>query len=169
MRPQKNEYHEFAAAYIDLVPENDLNQAFVNTTAQSLHLFTQLPMDSWKLSYAPGKWSVKELLVHVMDTERIFAYRALCFSRSERQVLPAFEENDYAKHSDAQNREPFSLLKEYEATRRATVELFNSFSELQLEKTGRVPAGAISVKALGYAICGHNLHHLKVMKEKYLK
>lgn len=169
MRPLKSEYHQLTAAYIELVPEADLGQAFVNCTQSTLKLFSSLPLQKWTYSYAPGKWTVKELFAHIIDTERIFGYRALCFSRSEKQMLPAFDENSYVENSEAGQRDPGSLLNEYQAVRNATVELFSSFSGSQLSKTGTVPAGTISVKALGYAICGHNLHHLRVMQERYLK
>lgn len=169
MRPLAGEYYSFVSNYIALVEEDELQPALSRSMALTLEWFEALSPAQWAYTYAPGKWTQKELLQHVLDSERIFAYRALCFARSEKQLLPAFSENDYAAVSDANRRGHHDLLQEYRVVRESTILLFKSFSETQLKQSGQLPAGRISVNALGFAICGHNLHHLSVCRTRYTK
>lgn len=169
MRPTSGEYYSFVSNYIALVEEEELFSALTLSMALTLDWFENLNAAQWAYAYAEGKWTQKEVMQHVLDSERIFAYRALSFARSEKQVLPAFSENDYAAASNANRRGHLDLLQEYRVVRESSIMLFKSFSDEQLKQMGEVPAGRISVRALGFAICGHNLHHLSVCRTRYAK
>jgi hypothetical protein len=117
--------------------------------------------------YAPGKWTGKEILQHCIDTERIMAYRALCFSRKEKVSLPGFDENAYAANSAAHKRSYLSLMDEFECVRKSTVYLFRSFSEETLLEEGLANGKNILVGALGFVIIGHALHHQRIIEERY--
>ncbi len=169
MKPAETEYGGYIGTYIKLVPENSILDALVNSTKKAVNLFHGISSEKSNFAYAPGKWSIKELIVHITDTERIFSYRALAIARGETQKLPAFDENMYAKNSAAGIRGFENIVEEFEVVRRATQLLFASFSKETLLKMGETPSGLISVNAIGYAICGHTLHHLSVLEAKYLK
>lgn len=117
--------------------------------------------------YAPGKWTIKKIIQHMIDTERIMTYRALCFARNEKGKLPGFEEDDYAFHSDAEARTLDDLLEEWTALRVSTLHLFASFSDDMLNRKGNANGTEISVLAIGFVICGHPIHHQQVIKERY--
>lgn len=117
--------------------------------------------------YAPGKWTVKDVIQHVIDTERIFAYRALRFARNDKTLLPGFEQNDYAVIAEATHRELKDLLEEYIAVRTATIQLFKSFTHEMLMREGQTASGTVTVSGIGFAIVGHTKHHMGVLKEKY--
>lgn len=169
MRPEPSEYSGYLGNYIKLA-EGDTVTLALKSSADKLIAFLKTISDQKAgFRYAPDKWSIKEVCVHAMDTERIFAYRALAFSRGEKEKLPAFDENMYALNSTADNRHYTDLLDEMVALHLSTHLLFKGFSDKQLLQKGIIPAGEVSVKALGYAISGHNLHHLGVLKERYLK
>ena len=108
------------------------------------------------------------MLQHIIDTERIFTYRALAFARKEISALPNMDENNYAENSHANNRKWKDLIEEFEAVRHATIYLYESFSEDQLELTGKTVSYEMSVKAVGYIIAGHSAHHINILKERYL-
>jgi hypothetical protein len=118
--------------------------------------------------YAEGKWSVKELLQHLIDAERVFAYRALRFARNDSSELSGFDENLYVETCQADQRKMSSLLEEFNWMRKSNILMFESMSEDVMRREGRVDGNPISVRALGLIICGHLLHHLKVMEERYL-
>jgi uncharacterized damage-inducible protein DinB len=168
MRPEPGTYPNFYHNYISKTTENNVVAALENNLAAMLNTLSSAPAAKADYAYAPGKWTVKQLLNHIIDAERIFAYRALCFARGEQQVLPSFEEDDYARTADVSHRDLADLLKEFEFVRRANIQLFKSFDENTLLRTGRTPAGQTTVLALGFTICGHTAHHLAVLQEKYL-
>jgi uncharacterized damage-inducible protein DinB len=125
-------------------------------------------MDKFDYRYAEGKWTIKEIIQHIIDTERIFSYRALRISRNDKTPLPGFEENDYVDNTDANKRGLQELLTELSAVRHATLLLFKSFSEEQLARIGIASENEISVRAIGFIIIGHQKHHQKVFEERYL-
>jgi uncharacterized damage-inducible protein DinB len=125
-------------------------------------------MDKFDYRYAEGKWTIKDIIQHVIDTERIFAYRALRISRNDITPLPGFEENDYVENTKANERGIQDLLAEFSAVRYATLFLFKSFSEEQLKRIGTASGTAISVRAIGFIIIGHQKHHQNVFQERYL-
>lgn len=168
-KPTPGEYAPYATIYVDMVPEggNILRHLSDNFKAVQ-QLVATLSEAQLLHRYAPGKWMIKELLVHMVDDERIYAYRAMCFARGEQQSLPGFEQEDYAANSGANERSLESIMKEYEAVRRSTIALFNSFTDEQLGRWGTANNYPCTVRGLLYHLTGHELHHLKIIREKYL-
>lgn len=138
----------------------------------SLHDFIRfvqnIPMDKFDYRYAEGKWTIKEIIQHLIDCERIFSYRALRFSRNDKTALPGFEENDYVENTDANRRSLQDLLTEFSALRHSTLLFYKSLSQEQLKRVGTASTFQISAGALGFAIIGHQKHHQKVFEERYL-
>jgi hypothetical protein len=168
-KPAEGEYAPYAPAYINLVPNDGLVlQQLTENFNTVKNLILSLPPEKLLYRYADGKWTIKEVLVHIMDSERIFSYRALCIARHETLDLPGFEENDYARYSNANNRDIKNILDDYEALRHATITLFNGFDDSVLTQTGTANKNKFSVRAAAYMIAGHELHHLNIIKERYL-
>jgi uncharacterized damage-inducible protein DinB len=133
-----------------------------------LGLLGSLDAEAADFRYAPGKWSVKEVVGHLLDSERIFATRALCLARGEAQALPGFEQDDYVRRGDFDHRSLLSLVREFEAVRLATEALFENLSEEQWTRSGVANAARISVRAIAYIVVGHAAHHTAVIRERYL-
>lgn len=158
----------FYKTYIKLVDETDLLQALRLSSYRSLELLHSLPEAKWDFRYADGKWSVRELWGHVIDAERIFAYRALTFARNDKVELPGFDENQYVPESNAAGRSLKKIADEFMHTRMSTIDLFESFSEDMLSRKGKANKNEVSVAALGFIIAGHETHHRKILRERYL-
>lgn len=167
-RPENHESHDYFKLYINQVPGDDFLLILKNALVSSMDFFKNLPADKWDYRYAEGKWSIKEVLMHIMDTERIFAYRALRIARNDKTPLQGFEQDDYVPFYDAGNRSVDSLLQEFEAVRQATIAQFQYFDEAMLDRMGTASEHPVSVRALGYMIAGHEIHHLNVTRERYL-
>lgn len=135
-------------------------------TAQQL--FSAIPTEKWNYQYAPDKWSVKELVQHIIDTERVFSGRALSFARGESQSLPGFDQDAYVQNSFAAYREPLKILAEYNAVRQSTLLLFDGFSDATYQKTGNASGVGFTVEEVGYIMAGHELHHLDILTQRYL-
>jgi hypothetical protein len=165
-RPSTEEYNTYFQHYIDLTPEEAL-KAMELSMDEASELFELLGNEKGLLKYAPTKWTINEVISHVTDCERIFNYRALSFSRGDLS-LPGFDHDEYVKHCGANDRTTRELIEELAIVRKATITLFNSFSETQLTISGKANGNAISVRALAYLIAGHQRHHFQVIKEKYL-
>jgi uncharacterized damage-inducible protein DinB len=127
-----------------------------------------LPAAKRNYRYADGKWTIRELFQHIIDTERIFAYRALCFARKDETPLPGFEENDYAENSKADKRDWEDMVEEFKAVRKSTQILFNSFDKEQLETAGTASGKSNYVLGIGFIMVGHVNHHVNIIKERYL-
>ncbi len=166
--PEPQEYATYYGSYVTLVPSKDLIGYFRAQAESVTSLASDLEEEELLHRYAPEKWSIKEVFSHIIDTERIFCYRALCFARNDATELPGFEENDYAKTSQADARNILDILEEYAGVRQATISLFKSFDEEMLNRIGIASKNNLSVRAAGYIIAGHELHHLNVIKERYL-
>ena len=167
-KPTPATFPVYFQQYIDQVPETDLSPGFANQLPVIKQYLNGITEDQSKFAYAEGKWTMKEVLQHIIDTERIFCYRALCFARNETVSLPGFDENNYAANAFANNRTWQSLTEEWLAVRHATTALFESFSEAALNAGGisnNLPNTAL---ACGFIILGHCYHHKKVMEERYL-
>jgi len=169
MRPQRSEYPDYFHNYIPLAGQDTVIDALADTKADTLDFIKGLDPALGDFAYAPGKWTVKEVLIHCIDTERIFSARALGIARGEKQKALPYDENLYAANCDAAGREFGDIAEEFELVRNSTLFLFHSFSEKALAMTGEFPAGFTTVNAVGFTICGHTLHHLAVIKERYLK
>lgn len=154
--------------YIAMVEEEEILKALKKSTKQFKKLLQQINEENAHYRYAEDKWSIKEMILHIIDTERIFNYRALCFARNEQQALPGFNHDEYVKYSNADNRTLKSLRKEFFAVRKATYLLFKSFDEAMLQKEGVMNGNKLSVLGIGFVIAGHQQHHINVLNEKYL-
>lgn len=167
--PTPEEYSGFLSSYVAQAKADDLIEGLTASYVFITGMIQGLTEEQLLYRYAPGKWSVKELLVHLMDAERIFAYRALRFARQDKTELPGFDENAYVAPSKADARDISAILAEYTAVRTATIELFKSFDVEALQQKGTASGLEVSVRALGYIILGHEVHHQKVIRERYLK
>lgn len=168
MRPSTSEYGKFYANYVDLVSEDNLFDALKESALRSSEFWRSIPNEKAAYRYAEGKWSIKELLQHIIDAERIFCYRALAFARGEQTSLPGYEENDYADNCLANNRSLKDLVDELELVRKSTITLFKSFDESVLGILGKASGSEMSVRAVGFVIIGHEMHHMNVVRERYL-
>ena len=167
-RPESKEYNPYYETYIGKVGEGDILSILSQQSQTIPAFFKGLAADRWDYRYANGKWTIKEVIQHVIDTERIFAYRALRVARQDQTPLPGFEENDYVPTSFANDRSRAELLADYKAVRQATVSLFDSFRDDMLFQMGTASNSPISVRALGFITIGHENHHCQVIKERYL-
>lgn len=164
-----SEYAPYQAAYITEVSDQ---YTLIEELEISLHNFVRfvqdIPMDKHDYRYAEGKWVIKDIIQHVIDCERIFSYRALRFSRGDTTELPGFDENSYASNANAVNRTIKDLLTELSALRHANIYLFKSFTQDELLKRGVASGFSVTVRAYGFLIIGHQNHHIKIFKERYL-
>ena len=167
-RPAPGTYQPYAQGYIDLIPEGTDPLALLRQQPAELHRdLSRLTEAQALMRYAPGKWTPKEILLHMMDAERIFAYRALRFARGDAQALPGFDENEFAAKSEANDRLLSDLLTEYHAVRAATLALFGSLNAAQLDRAGLANGAPTSVRALVFITAGHERHHLSILRERY--
>ncbi len=169
MKPLPNESSTYYHSYIDTVSSTDLIVELKKTKTNFQTEFFKLDDAIANYQYAPDKWTVKELLLHLIDCERIFAYRALCIARGEQQGLPGFEENDYAKNCKAEKRTLQGILEEFLAVRASTIVLFENLDKQDLLRIGKANGNEISVRAIGFIIVGHQNHHFKILEERYLR
>lgn len=167
-KPSPSEHPAYFSRYIKLVPDQPLLQSLQQGLEEGLQTWESIDEAKASFRYAPEKWSIKEMLSHVIDTERIFAYRALCFARAESAPLIGFDHDRYVAHSEADQRPWPGLVAELKLVRQASIALFGSFSEKQLTRIGRVGENQFSVRAIAYLIAGHNKHHIHVLQERYL-
>lgn len=158
----------FYQRYVDHVENDQLIPALITNGNDTLELIRSIPENKGEYAYAEGKWTIKELIAHMIDSERVFAYRALRFSRNDKTNLPGFEENEWAPEANANNRKLYKLAEEFTNLRASTVDLFGSFNEEMLKRTGTANGNEMSVEALGFVTAGHELHHRKILLERYL-
>jgi hypothetical protein len=158
----------FYKNYVKLVEEPDLLTALRLSAYRSLELLHGVPEKKWDYYYGPGKWSVREVWAHVMDAERIFAYRALRFARNDKTELPGFDETAYVPESQACARTLPRLADEFMRLRLSSIDLFESFSAEMLARRGVANQTAVSVATLGFIMAGHEAHHRKILRERYL-
>jgi uncharacterized damage-inducible protein DinB len=168
LRPNLDTVPPFYRRYVDHVKDFDMVHILGYSNTQMLTLARSIPEEKGEYRYAPEKWSIKELLCHMMDAERIFAYRALRFARNDSTPLEGFEENDYAPEANAHARSIHQLADEMEHLRKSTIDLFMSFTPAMLSRKGSANNTEISVLNLGYVIPGHETHHRLVLQERYL-
>lgn len=174
-KPRPEEYPAYSEIYMSLIPDNGQVLNLLESNARWLKAFIySLPEKLLYFRYAPGKWSIKEILVHLIDDERIFTYRALRYARNDETALHGFEENDYAKYSQADQRSLESIFMEYEAIRWSTLQLFQHLPEESFLRAGSgidVDGTIINkrtVRALAYHIAGHEQRHINIIRERYL-
>ncbi|MFL6245687.1 MAG: DinB family protein [Thermoanaerobaculia bacterium] len=166
-RPEAGEFASYAAEDIASVAGDDAVAALTSVAEETTSLFSSLTADI--PHYAPGKWTLKEVLGHLIDDERIFAYRALCVARLDPAALPGFDEKAYVAAAHFESRSIADLLREYHAVRAATIALFESLMPEEWLRTGTVNGYIASVRGLAFHIAGHELHHLRIVRERYLE
>jgi len=163
-----NEYADFYKSYIQVLEDVELIEELEICLHEFIKFVQNIPMDKFDYRYEVGKWTIKEIIQHLIDSERVFSYRALRISRDDKTPLPGFNENDYVDNSNGNNRNLQGLLTELAVVRQATLSLFNSFSQEQLTKIGIASNHEVSVRAIGFIIIGHQKHHQKIFAERYL-
>lgn len=168
-RPVDSEFAPYYATYIEKVPEGSIIDTLQQQNVVMMDLLSSLAEEQANYRYAPEKWSIKEVVGHLLDAERIFVCRALRFARNDQTALPGFEENDYVLHGDFDSRTVESLAQEYKHIRLATLDLFISFREEVWSRYGSANGVNFSVRALAWIIAGHELHHKGVIEERYLR
>ncbi|MGA9406330.1 MAG: DinB family protein [Bacteroidota bacterium] len=168
-KPKEGEYPAYAIMYINLLPDDGLVLKYLEDNFRSTKEFIlSLPKEKFSYRYAKDKWTIKDILVHIMDDERIYAYRALRFARNDKTELPGFEQDDYVPYAKANNRSIENILEEYATIRNATLSLFKSFNEEDVLRSGVANGHSVSVRALIYHLAGHELHHMKIIRDRYL-
>ena len=168
-KPTAAEYAPYAAMYIDLLPDDGLIlEHLADNLEKTISFIRSFPEEILATRHAEGEWSIKEILVHIIDDERIYCYRALRFGRNDTTQLPGFEQDDYVPYSGANGREIEDILEELVSVRKATITFFKSLDEAALERKGVGSGNVMSVRAAAYHIAGHELHHINSIKENYL-
>ncbi len=167
-RPATGEYGDYYFKYITLVEGTDILQELQQSKNTFLAFLQSLPEDKWDYSYRWGKWTIKEVILHLIDTERVFAYRALRVGRKDTTALPGFEQDDYVPASQAAQRTPASLIAEYAAVREASIQLFKNLPLEAFDQIGTASENPISPLATAYIIAGHQQHHWNLFVERYL-
>lgn len=162
------EFQKYIQRYLDLIPTENWLEEMKKTGEKTVSLYSFLAEEQSNFAYADGKWTLKELLQHLIDAERIFAYRALRFARNDQTELAGWDEEAYAKHYFSSERSLQSLIDEFETVRKSSFLLFENLNEIQLSKTGVANGNEISVETIGKLIVGHNIHHLNIIAESYL-
>lgn len=169
-KPREGEYPPYADRYISLLPDDGMILThFAENLASTRKFILSIPKARLLYRYAEGKWTIKEILGHLVDDERIYVYRALRFARNDSTELPGFEQDHFARYSEANQRDISDLLDEFVLVRRATIAFFRSLDEAALGRSGVADGKRSSVRALSYHIAGHELRHMNIIRERYLK
>jgi len=168
-RPGAGECHEYYFLYIEQTPAGDVLDLLAAQRTQVAGLFASLPPQRHEHRYAPEKWSVKEVLGHIIDTERVFAHRAFCIARADPADLHDMDQEIYARGARYHDRPLSSIVEEFQAVRTATLALFHSFIDEEWERSGRAAGRDFTVRTFPYIIAGHERHHCKVIRDRYLE
>ena len=166
-KPEAKESADYYKKYIGLVDGNDFLNVLEMLMSKTVTFLNALDAAKWNYRYAEGKWSIKEVMLHVLDTERIMTYRALRIARNDKTPLPGYEQDDYIPYTDAENRSPASIIEEYKAVRGATISMFSNFNDEMLSRVGTASGNPFTPRALGYIIAGHELHHMQIIRQRY--
>ena|SRR5215472_16204729 len=167
-RPERDEYAPHYDKYVQLVPEGDITTTLSQQLESTLTLFETIDEAQARKRYAPDKWSIKELVGHVIDAERVFAYRAMRFARNDQTPLPAFEQDDYVSSANSDARQFSDLREEFAHVRRANIHFFRALGEEAWRRRGIASEVEVTVRALAYIIAGHEAHHVNILKQRYL-
>lgn len=162
------EFQKYIQRYLDLIPSADWKKELKVSAEKILEIYTALTEEQSHHAYAAGKWSLKELLLHMTDSEKIFQYRALRFARKDQTELSGFDEDLFAENSEANSRSLSSLVEEFKTVRKVSELFFETLSEEALLRTGKANGNEISVETLGKLISGHTYHHIHIIEERYL-
>lgn len=168
-KPYNDEYHANELRLAALIPNDGFLLKHLASNLENTKAFLlTIPLDKLLYRYSEDKWSIKEVIAHLIDMERIYTYRALRFARNDKTILPGFDDNEYVKYSGATNRDISDLIKELEAVRHATIALIEGLEEKAFIRSGIINGKSVSARALLYHIAGHELHHIQIIREKYL-
>jgi hypothetical protein len=167
-RPGPDEYRTYFEKYTALVGDGELVTILSEQAAQLAPFYAGISEEQAGTRYAPGKWSVKQMVAHVVDTERVFGFRAFAFSRGEQKPLPSFEQDDYVKAVDFDAKPWRAILDDHAVVRAATIALFRGMTPEMLLRRGTASDAPLSVRACGYIIAGHETHHVRAIREQYL-
>lgn len=167
-RPKSNEYPPYYHQYIDLIKDEDILTVLKNQKHEMRDLLINFEEESALFRYAPDKWSVKEVIGHLIDVERIFAYRALRFARKDKTPLPGFDQDNYIKYANFNSRSLINIAAEFRAVKESTVSMFESFKDEIYSYEGTASGFKFTVRAIAYIIAGHEVHHRHIIREKYM-
>ncbi len=167
-RPEPHESADYYKTYIAYVEGNDFLSQLEQVHASTMELLASIPEEKGNYAYAEGKWTIKQLLVHLLDAERVFNYRALRFARNDSTDLPGYDHNEYAQVANVASRSVAEIAIEFAVVRASTIALFSTFSEEELNRAGKGSGVSNTVLALGFIIVGHEIHHMNVLRSKYL-
>lgn len=166
-RPGAGEYGEFHAGYIAAVPPGDIRESLAREAEAAASFYGAISEERSRHAYAPGKWTIREIVAHIADGERVFAYRALRFGRGDRTPLPGFDQDLWVPESHAASRPWPELLADFAAVRAASLHLFRSFAPADWERRGEACDSEVSVRAIAWILAGHELHHRRIVRERY--
>ncbi len=167
-RPEPNEYGEFYRPYVAAAPDGSILDTLREQRYDFLRLAADVPADMEQYRYAPGKWSVRELVGHLTDSERMFAMRAMAFARGDRAHYPGFDENEYVAASGADDRTLAALVEEWDAARYATLLLFKGLPDAAWNRRGRASGFEFTVRSMAWITAGHMQHHMRMLRTRYL-
>ena len=168
MKPNLGDYSTYYENYIKLIEGDDILKILNEQSKKTQDILNSFSEHRGNFRYADGKWTVKEVVGHLLDTERVFTYRALCIARGEKKSLPGFDQNDYVSEGNFNRRELFDLNYEFRLLRESNLLLFRSFTPEMLKLKGFANESSVSVLAILFIIAGHEKHHMKVLREKYM-
>ncbi|MBT8245567.1 MAG: DinB family protein [Winogradskyella sp.] len=168
MNLPQNEFNPYYLPYIILATSENIIEGLQRNLKSVTAFYKNIPEEKHNYAYAEGKWTVKDILLHIIDTERIFAYRALRIGRNDKTLMRGFEQDDYVISGNASARTMESLINEYMSVRHSTISLYKSFSQNDLKCMGTASNSPVSVRAIGYIISGHENHHNRIIEERYL-
>lgn len=167
-RPEKNEYNEYYETYVSLVPETEIVGVLDRQNSELLDIFKEIAEEKSLYAYAEGKWTIKELLGHLTDGERIFGYRALRIARADKTPIEGFEQDGYIENSNFNNTKMSDLLEEFLLVRKANLIFFRNLTDEAWTRTGTASDSPVSVRAIAYIMAGHVRHHMRILRERYL-
>ncbi len=165
---EQGEYNTYYSTYTSKAEYVNVVEGLQIGKKEFVDFVNTIPKEKMEYRYAEEKWTIAEVLQHVIDTERIFAYRALRFARNDKTAILGFEQNDYVPNSNANNRSVEELVNDFKITRDNSISLFNSFTEEMLTRIGEASGSPMSTRAVGYILAGHQIHHVNIIKERYL-
>ena len=167
-RPNANEYVPYYDLYISKVPEGDVLELMEGNIAKTRELIAGVDEEKANYRYAPDKWSIKQLVGHLTDIERLFGYRALAFARNDKSPLPAIEQDDYVTHANFDDRPLQDIADEFELVRKSVLAMFRGFDDEIFMRRGTASGFEFTVRAIPFILAGHEIHHIGVLKERYL-
>ncbi len=165
---QEAEFNSYYGIYIAKAEQPNIVEGLQHSKQEFIDFVTAIPAEKWTYAYAEGKWTIAEVLQHIIDTERIFAYRALRFARNDKTPIMGFEQDNYVPNSNANQYSIKAMISDFEATRNNSISLFKSFTPEMLTRIGEASGSPMSARAAGYILTGHQKHHFEVIQERYL-